>query len=130
MSAIVFPEQTLHGPYPLTHDDIHAVVLEGVPGVYVLGTANSETNLTPEYVGRDDSDLRRRLLRWAGEAPSSHFLFKHVTSPEEGYEEESRLYHQHEPGRNKIHPASPEGHELTCRHCPPIEAAGADRRPR
>lgn len=112
-------EPTLAGPFALDRSTVASMVEPGFPGVYLLGRQTAPETTTPEYVGRDDKDVQRRLLEWASEGPSPHFVFKYCESAEEAYREECRLYHLLNPVRNKNHPACPDGLPLTCAHCPP-----------
>ena len=51
------------GPYPLTDDAIDETLTRTSPGNYALGYLDGET-FRVFYVGRSDSDVRRRLHEW------------------------------------------------------------------
>jgi hypothetical protein len=60
----------MNGSYPLTHAAIDQMMSRTSPGNYALGYMDGAT-FAVFYVGRSDSDVRRRLHRWVG-APSRY----------------------------------------------------------
>jgi hypothetical protein len=60
----------MSGSYPLTDEAIDETLTQTSPGNYALGYLDGET-FSVFYVGRSDSDLRRRLHEWVG-MPSPH----------------------------------------------------------
>jgi hypothetical protein len=60
----------MSGPFRLDDGVIDAMVNQTSPGNYALGYLAGDTFLV-FYVGRSDSDLRRRLHEWVG-APSQY----------------------------------------------------------
>jgi hypothetical protein len=60
----------MNGSYPLTDVSIDEVLTRTSPGNYALGYMNGGRFMV-FYVGRSDSDLRRRLHEWVG-APSHY----------------------------------------------------------
>jgi hypothetical protein len=65
-----FPMASLamNGSYPLTAEAIDAKLTRKAPGNYALGYLDGDTFMV-FYVGRSDSDVKRRLHEWVG-APS------------------------------------------------------------
>ena len=63
----------MSGSYPLTAEAIDEKLTRKSPGNYALGYLDSGTFMV-FYVGRSDSDLRRRLHAWVG-APSRYERF-------------------------------------------------------
>jgi len=62
-----FPMGLLHmsGPFPLTDEAIDEALLQTSPGNYALGYMDGDAFVV-YFVGRADSDLRRRLHDWVG----------------------------------------------------------------
>jgi hypothetical protein len=57
----------MNGSYPLSDEAIDERVRRTAPGNYALGYMDGGT-FTVFYVGRSDSDVRRRLHEWVGAA--------------------------------------------------------------
>ena len=55
----------MHGSYPLSDEAIDNVLTRTSPGNYALGYMDGTTFIV-FYVGRSDSDVRRRLHDWVG----------------------------------------------------------------
>lgn len=55
----------MNGSYPLSDEAIDHVLTRTSPGNYALGYMDGDTFVV-FYVGRSDSDLRRRLHEWVG----------------------------------------------------------------
>jgi hypothetical protein len=60
----------MNGSYPLSHEAIDEMVSRTSPGNYALGYMDGSTFIV-FYVGRSDSDVKRRLHEWVG-APSRY----------------------------------------------------------
>jgi hypothetical protein len=60
----------MNGSYPLSHETIDQMVSRTSPGNYALGYMDGSTFMV-FYVGRSDSDVKRRLREWVG-APSRY----------------------------------------------------------
>ena len=60
----------MNGPYPLTDEAIDEALLQTSPGNYALGYMDG-ADFVVFYVGRSDSDVKRRLHGWVG-APSRY----------------------------------------------------------
>ena len=60
----------MNGSYPLSHETIDEMVSRTSPGNYALGYMNGTTFMV-FYVGRSDSDVKRRRREWVG-APSRY----------------------------------------------------------
>jgi hypothetical protein len=67
LRPLAFPMGSLemNGSYPLDDVAIDAVVTRTLPGNYALGYMDG-TTFTVFYVGRSDSDVKRRLHEWVG----------------------------------------------------------------
>ena len=104
----------LRGTYPLTEKGLNENVTRQLPGAYALGhTANGKFYI--DYVGRSDSDVKKRLHDHIGE--NSVFMYEYYASSEEAFEKECYLYHEFRPPRNKIHPAQPADSDWQCMIC-------------
>jgi hypothetical protein len=107
-------------PYRFTPDVIRQIIPEGCIGVYALGDVE-EGRFAIKYVGRSDRSLRRRLLTHNLLYEFSYFIFMTVSSTREGFELESRWWHDcklaHLPVENRIHPDAPSGQKLQCPYC-------------
>ena len=70
-----FPMGSLEmsGSYPLSHEAIDEMVSRTSPGNYALGYMDGTTFMV-FYVGRSDSDVKRRLHEWVG-APSRYEMY-------------------------------------------------------
>jgi len=55
----------MSGPYPLSDEAIDDALTRTSPGNYALGYMEGDT-FSVFYVGRSDSDVRRRLHEWVG----------------------------------------------------------------
>lgn len=107
-------------PYKFTTGVIRQVVPEGCIGVYALGEIE-DSRFAVKYVGRSDHSLRRRLLTHNLLYRFSYFIFMVVSSTREGFELESRWWHDCKlarlPLENRIHPDAPSGQKLQCPYC-------------
>lgn len=107
----------LHGHYVLTAEKIDEVITVTSAGAYALGSLNKTTNnFVPEYVGRSDDDINKRLKDWVGQY--SHFKYRYYSTNKAAYEKECRLYHDWKKQLdNKVHPAKSEGTDWKCPVC-------------
>ncbi|QES42906.1 hypothetical protein DEJ49_19650 [Streptomyces venezuelae] len=94
-------------------------------GTYVLYSEDGH----PTYVGRSDTDIRRRLLRHCSDRRADYFTYDVHHSAASAYMVECALFHLLTPdASNRIHPARPEGHPIPCTFClPQQQAARRDR---
>lgn len=103
-----------------TPDSIRKAVPDGVPGVYVLGEITSDGFL-PKYVGRSDTNVRKRLLTHNYLYDYSYFLIEVVSTPGQAYLNEAKWWHdcltKDIELANKIHPDSPAGAAHECPFC-------------
>ena len=67
----------MDGSYPLSDLAVDEVVTRTSPGNYALGYMDGPT-FTVFYVGRSDSDVRRRLHEWVG-SPSRYVRYAPAT---------------------------------------------------
>jgi len=63
----------MSGSYPLTAEAIDDVLVRKLPGNYALGYMDGDV-FSVFYVGRSNSDVRRRLREWVGK-PASYGRF-------------------------------------------------------
>lgn len=107
-------------PYRFTPDVIRQIIPKECIGVYALGDVENGV-FTIKYVGRSDHSLRRRLLTHNLLYEFSYFIFMTVSSTREGFELESRWWHDcklvHLPIENRIHPDAPSGQKIQCPYC-------------
>lgn len=104
----VFNEQYIFGQefFPLSKEYIHLNVGEGKIGTYIIGMPHDRGIYKPVYVGRSDTDLRKRLEDHLGEY--IYFSFKYFNTAKEAYEVEKAYYDRFKDQLdNKIEPAKP-----------------------
>lgn len=83
-------------------------------GTYVLYTADG----VPSYIGRSDTDLRRRLLRHCTNRRGAYFTYDVHHSPLNAFEVECALFHTLAPEiTNRIHPDRPAHQKACCVYC-------------
>ncbi|MGP3967391.1 GIY-YIG nuclease family protein [Streptomyces sp. 6N223] len=83
-------------------------------GTYVLYTPTGQ----PLYVGRSDTDIRRRLLRHCSDRHGDYFTYDVHPSAVGAYDVECALFHLLSPQvSNRIHPSHPEFHATSCAFC-------------
>lgn len=93
---------------------IRALIPPGVVGSYVLYT----TTGLPRYVGRSDTDIRRRLLRHCTDQRGAYFTYDVHNNPVSAYDMECAMFHALSPQlTNRIHPDRPDFHETSCVFC-------------
>lgn len=82
------------------------------------------------YVGRSDTDLRRRLIQHADANRADFFTYDIHWTREQAYVMECALFHntRHQ-AMNKIHPAIPAGEAVPCPFCLGITGARLDLAP-
>jgi hypothetical protein len=99
---------------------IRALIPPAVLGVYLLGEPSSAGRFVFQYVGRSDTDLRRRLLQHCSAA--SALFFRHVLCIDRltAFRMECYFWHAAEGEHtvaNLIHPAAPRGTDVSCPYC-------------
>lgn len=96
---------------------IKMLLRPGLIGTYVL-YVRDETEFTPIYVGRSDTDLRRRLMRHPLLGIASHFEYDVHRDSENAFTVECANYHaMRQDIINKIHPAEPSNKMIKCPFC-------------
>ena len=97
----------MHGPFFLNAASIDEVVKNGRIGVYVLGNLYGNT-FVAKYVGRSDTDVKRRLKEHLGEY--WYFWFEYSLDVTQAYVRECEFYHYYNRFGfldNKINPDNP-----------------------
>lgn len=85
-------------------------------GTYVLYTADGK----PTYIGRSDTDIRRRLLQHCTDRHGDYFTYDVYPSAISAYDVECALFHLLTPQvSNRIHPDRPDFHPIPCTFCLP-----------
>lgn len=103
--------------YKLTPWLVKMLIPKGYKGSYVLYFKKHEI-VEPFYVGRSDTDLRRRLLSHPYLETADYFEYFVFDSCEKAYLSETALYHNFEFSLlNEIHPAMPAHSFLKCPFC-------------
>lgn len=93
---------------------VRALIPPRMIGTYVLYTASG----VPRYIGRSDTDIRRRLLRHSSEQSGDYFTFDIHNSPANAFDMECALFHALAPSLlNRIHPDRPNFHRTGCAFC-------------
>ncbi|MDF9813968.1 hypothetical protein M2266_003199 [Streptomyces sp. SPB162] len=104
---------------------IRSLIPARVVGTYVLYTATG----VPRYVGRSDTDIRRRLLRHCTDRTGAYFTYDVHHNPANAFEVECALFHSLSPQlANRIHPDRPNFHETACLFCLPTRRAAQNFR--
>lgn len=92
---------------------VRALIPPDQVGSYILYRA-----AFPIYVGRSDTDLRRRLLQHAGAGTAEYFGYEAHPSPSHAYRAECSLFHAADgPLANRIHPDAPDHLDVECSFC-------------
>jgi hypothetical protein len=94
---------------------VRLVVPEGAIGAYLLFRV-VEGVCRAVYVGRSDTDLRRRLLQHPHRA-LDYFTVQGCGTAAEAYLAECRVFHLLEPELNQAHPAAVAGRKPECPFC-------------
>jgi hypothetical protein len=79
----------MSGSYPLDDEAIDDLITETSPGNYALGYLDGD-RFSVFYVGRSDSDLRRRLHEWVG-MPSRYAKYASPAKASWGVHHQSRF---------------------------------------
>lgn len=98
-----------------TPDVVGAHLPPGVTGSYLL-----YHGVTPLYVGRSDTCLRRRLMEHPLRRIASHVAWEPTTSVDRAFLIEAFWFHELEVGPyhlNLIHPARPSTSHRVCPYC-------------
>jgi hypothetical protein len=89
------PSSRIQPAIRLTESNVARTVPPGRPGVYFLKSVASDGQIA-ERVGRDDVDLRQRLLQYAREGrPNVLFGWILAEDANEAYQLECYLWHAH-----------------------------------
>lgn len=102
-----------HRLYRLRPWLVRALIPPEQVGSYILYRA-----AVPVYVGRSDSDLRRRLLQHTGAGTAEYFSYDIHPSPWQAFQAECSLYHA-TIGQltNRVHPRAPTSVATVCPFC-------------
>lgn len=93
---------------------VRALIPPQYIGTYVLYTSTG----VPSYIGRSDTDLRRRLLRHCTNRRGAYFTYDVHHSPLNAFEVECALFHTLAPEiTNRIHPDHPAYQKAGCVYC-------------
>jgi hypothetical protein len=97
---------------------VRALIPPRLIGTYVLYTAHGR----PIYVGRSDTDVRRRLLRHCTDRHGDYFTYDMHHTTVNAYDVECALFHLLAAEvSNRIHPDRPDFHPTTCAFCRPLQ---------
>ena len=108
----------MKGPYSLTTENIDKYVSESI-GNYALGYSD-DTTFYPQYVGRSDTNLNKRLKDYLDvkKEDIKEFRFSYAENAIAAYFKECRNYHDFNLKYNDIHPDKPNGQgSLKCPVC-------------
>ena len=110
--------------YRLTPDVIRDLVPPGSPGTYRLHRDGHVI-----YLGRSDTDLRRRLLEHYFARRGEHFTWHLHASALAAWTDECSQWHDLPAlAQNPVHPARPDGSTDRCPFCPDtLRLVTADR---
>ncbi len=101
----------------LRPDVVDKAVPHGLIGTYLLGTKTKNGTFVPQYVGRSDVDLRRRLLQHAEAGGFEWFALMPAETIFEAYQVECRGWHLFTRLANAIHPGAPRNLPYKCPYC-------------
>lgn len=102
-----------HRIYRLQSWLVRALIPEGQVGSYILYRSGN-----PIYVGRSDTDLRRRLVQHAAAGTNEYFRYDVHLSATHAFRAECSLYHAVDrPLANRIHPDAPDYLDIECAFC-------------
>ncbi|MFE3109064.1 GIY-YIG nuclease family protein [Kitasatospora indigofera] len=103
-------------PVRLSASLVRALIPPQRIGTYLLYTADGRLT----YIGRSDTDIRRRLLRHCADRRADYFTYDVHPNPASAYTVECALFHLGSPdATNLIHPARPNGDPIPCMFCLP-----------
>jgi hypothetical protein len=105
----------MNGPYALTFDTLERVLPAEGRGIFTLGYVDHEGRFRVQKVGRDDTDLRARLIQLIGS--STMFKYALLRDARIAFEQECELFHEFRPPSNFIHPSRPAGTDWQCPRC-------------
>lgn len=92
---------------------VRATIPPGWAGTYILHRAGE-----PIYVGRSDTDLRRRLIQHCGTEKGEYFSYDTHYSATAAFEVECSLYHSLQDSIiNILHPDAPNFSDASCPFC-------------
>ncbi|TLF92267.1 GIY-YIG nuclease family protein [Nocardia cyriacigeorgica] len=93
---------------------IRALIPTDHIGTYLL--YNGDGDLT--YVGRSDTDIRRRLIRHSIDRQAEYFTYDIHHSVTSAFDVECALFHLHAGVlSNRLHPDKPDFHQAICIFC-------------
>lgn len=111
----------MKSPYKFVDTEMRKKVEDNKIGNYALGYETSDGEFAVEYVGRSDTNLRRRLIEHYNNGESYEFFkFKYAETVEAAFVEECRNYHdfgESQKLNNEIHSDRPDGENLICPYC-------------
>jgi hypothetical protein len=108
----------MRGPYDLADEKIEEKVTESSPGNYALGNEGDNGVFVVGYVGRSDTDIKRRLKAWSARAKSKlMFKFSYAPDSRAAYEKECEHFHAFRPPGQHVHPHPPKGEAWCCPRC-------------
>jgi hypothetical protein len=96
---------------------VRALIPSGLIGSYVL-YSHTDAGVRIQYVGRSDTDLRRRLVSHASRRLAAYFDYAVQHSAEHAYVMECASFHALARRiTNRVHPARPRGVRSPCPFC-------------
>ena len=116
-------QSRLQGPFPLNNQTVQRI--RNNCGVYELVMPMphpSQQGYLPIFVGRS-TNLQAKLQQLQqiqqiqSLLPDVYFYFRYTDCEQEAYEEECRIYHQHEPFWNDTHPVKALNSNWRCPIC-------------
>ena len=103
---------------PLNRTNIANAVERKHIGNYWLGKYLPNEIFQATYVGRSDTCLQRRLIKYVKDEQYDAFVLRVAISVREAYEIECREWHMISRGlNNEIHPRSPRHLPYSCPYC-------------
>lgn len=107
---------------------VRVLIPPAVIGAYLLGEPSLAGRFVFQYVGRSDTDLRRRLLEHWKLGTALYFRAIPCRDAAEAFKTECFLWHALKddlPLRNVLHPDSPNGRESHCPYCVAADQSGS-----
>jgi len=102
--------------YKLTEAVVKTLFGKNIIGMYVLGDYE-EDYFKVGYVGRSDTDIRKRLLQHSKNNEYDYFFAIPTDTIFEAYKLECREWHRFFDINNSIHPDAPNNLPYKCPYC-------------
>lgn len=111
------PNLGMEGAFNLDTKTIENKIEKTSAGNYALGRKNDEGIFLISYIGRSDSDIKKKLHKWVGRSKSDLFKFKYASSVREAFVMECDNFHDFVHNDKIKHPERPKNTDWKCPRC-------------